>query len=121
MADRVTHASVYSGSRKVANAVSSTFSGATNGEQIVTDESTFETDGKPTSQIEFVEVIPVTGIDSGSLELTLQQTDTSIGYLAGGVIYKVPGRFISWNITSTSASGSLQGTFTFRGGKPEPT
>lgn len=118
MADRVIHASVYTGSRKVANAESSTFSGQTNGEQMITDESVFESDGKPTGQIEFTEVIPVSGIDSGALKLALDQKDATIGYLAGGVMYKVDGRFISWNVTSTSANGTLRGSFTFRGGKP---
>lgn len=121
MADRVTHASVYVGSRKVAHAESSTLSGQTNGEQMVTDEVIFESDGKPTGQIEFTEVIPVTGIDSGALRLALTQQDVSIGYFAGGVVYKMDGRFISWNVSSTSANGTLRGSFTFRGGKPEET
>lgn len=121
MADRVIHASVYIGSRKVANAESSTFSGQTNGEQMITDESVYESDGKPTGQIEFTEVVPVSGIDSGALTLALDQQNATVGYYAGGVLFKIDGRFISWNITSTSANGTLRGSFTFRGGKPEPT
>jgi hypothetical protein len=120
MADRVTHASVYLGSRKVANAMSSRLRGNSNGEQQITDESIFETDGKPTSEVEFTEVIPVTGVDSGALKLMLDQKDCTVGYLAGGTIYKMDGRFITFEITSTSSSGALSGSFTFRGGKPIP-
>jgi hypothetical protein len=120
MADRVTHASVYIGNRKVARAESSRMRGNTNGEQMITDESIFESDGKPTSEIEFTEVIPVTGIDSGALQVLLDQQDATLGFFAGGVQYKVDGRFIQFEITSQSSNGTCRGSFTFRGGKPLP-
>src|SRR5688572_5036480 len=121
MADRVIHASVYVGSRKVAYSDSARLRFNSNGEQIITDEVIFESDGKVTSELEFSEVVPVTGQDSGAVAMLLGQEDVSCGFLAGGVMYKIPGRFNTGELQSASAGGTLKGSMTFRGGTPEPT
>jgi len=121
MADRMIHASVYLGSRKVAYAESAQLTINGNGEQVITDESIFESDGKVTCSVEFTEAIPEAGEDAGAIDALLGQTDASIGYFAGGKIYKADGRFITGVLNTTMANGSLRGQFTFRGARPEAT
>lgn len=121
MADRMVHASVFFGTRKVAYAESAQLTVNGNGEQVITDESTFESNGKVTCQVQFTEAIPEAGEDAGAMAALLEQRDCSIGYYAGGTIYKADGRFITGELTTTMANGTLRGNFTFRGGKPEPT
>lgn len=119
MADRMISASIYVGTRKVAYAESATLRINSNGEQVITDESTFESDGKITCEIQFTEAIPEAGEDAGAIKALLSRQDTGVGYLAGGTLYKANGRFTTAEVTSTTASGALRGNFTFRGGEPE--
>ena len=112
---------MYLGSRKVAKAESASLTINGNGEQVITDESIIESDGKVTSQVQFTEAILEAGEDAGAIEVLLQQRDATIGYYVGGVQYKIDGRFITCEISSTMANGTARGNFTFRGGRPEAT
>ena len=110
----------YVQSKKVAELKQTSIKFLANGEQQVgTEEVLGESDGIITCEINYDTIVPVGKMSVDIVTMLLNREDVELGAIFNGKIYKVEGRFTEAEITSQSKSGTTEGKFQFRGGRPK--
>jgi len=112
---------LYINNKKVAEIEEASLKFMTNGEQQVGFEEVLgESTGIVTVEGSFSTVTPVTGTEIDMVGLMLSQAYVSIGALTGGKTYKLPdAKITEAEVKTTSKTGVVKGSFTFRSGRPQ--
>lgn len=111
---------IYVSGKKVAELKQTSIKFMANGEQQVgTEEVLGESDGIITSEANFDVIMPVGKMSVDVVAMVLNREDVEIGGIFNGNIYKTEGRFTECEVTSTSKTGTTEGKFPFRGGRPK--
>jgi hypothetical protein len=106
--------------KKIAELVNTNVKIMANGEQqIGTDEVLGESIGVVTVEASWETVEPVEGTEIDFDELVIEQTPVMLSYEKAAKIYKIDGKIIDSDTSSTSKSGATTGKYSFRGGKPK--
>ncbi|NUP08453.1 MAG: hypothetical protein HOW73_20580 [Polyangiaceae bacterium] len=118
-AQNIQRAHVYVSSIKLAELSDATFSGSTGGEQHHGDEGVVGiSEGNPTGDVRCNHIIPTPGTAASNklLELHFSQAYCALSLQMGGKAITGKFKLVECEITSTSATGALTGSFTFRSG-----
>lgn len=111
---------VYVNNKKVAEIEEASLKFMSNGEQQVGFEAVLgESTGIITCEGTFSTVTPAAGTEIDLLNLMLTQQYVGIGALAAGKTYKLEAKITEAEVKSTSKTGVVKGSFTFRSGAPQ--
>jgi energy-converting hydrogenase Eha subunit C len=120
MAQNFQFVPIYLNNKKVAELEEIKCKFMTNSEQQTgTDAVLGESTGIVMMEGSFNTVIPVAGMQIQIVGILLSQAYVDIQLEIGGVVYKVEGKLIDGEVTSTSKTGVTKGSFNFRGGAPQ--
>ncbi len=118
-AQNIQRGHVYADSIKLAELVDATFSGASNGEQHHGDEGVVGIgEGNLTGDIRCNHIIPTPGSAASNklLELFFNQDYCAVSFQMNSKAVSGKFKLVECEITSTSQTGALMGSFTFRNG-----
>ena len=113
------YAPLYVGAKKCGEIESLKLTFMSNGEQIVIQDEVAESTGVITSEGTFDTVIAVGGMSVDLVDLQLKQTQVEVGVQMNAKFYRVAGKIIKTDMSSTVKTGVTKGNFAFRGGTPK--
>jgi hypothetical protein len=117
---RIQHASIYSDGGKIGVTESATYTINGNDEDHITDEGWSASDGTLTTELDVETITPVDGKTDALIDAIEQKKylKMQVGILDGRV-HAVTMRCVSASYKSDAKTGSLKGSFKFRGGAPK--
>ena len=118
---RVRHASIFVGSKKVGEMYNNTMDHNSGDEQQFGDDGAVGmSDGAITTTFDFDTFVPVAGAsyDPRISFLNKDDVDVTVGPIAGKLT-QLTMRFMKCNYKSDAKAGTLNGTFQLQGGKPD--